>query len=136
MLSPSPSPSPSQNQVSALASPFIAGVAQGILRYQFCLDCGASQSLARYACHQCRSSRLEWRDARGLGTVFALTEITRAPSDSFRALVPYTLLLVTLDEGARLMAHGRAPLKIGDRVVARFFVHDDQPLIIFHALAE
>lgn len=123
-----------QNQCLGLASPFVAGLAQGVLRYQSCLDCRASQSLARYACQKCRSSRLEWRDALGSGTVYALSLISRAPSDRFRALLPYTLVLVTLDEGVRVMAHGQAPLKIGDRVVARTFVHDDKPLIIFHAL--
>lgn len=122
------------NQTLGVASPFVAGLGQGVLRYQSCLNCRASQSLARYVCKNCRSSRLEWRDARGIGTVYAISLISRAPSDSFRALLPYTLVLVTLDEGVRLMAHGQAPLKIGDRVVARTFVHDDKPLIIFHAL--
>jgi uncharacterized protein len=129
-----PNPNPNSKPNIGLAGPFVAGVGQGVVRYQSCLDCGVAQSLARYACQNCRSPHLQWCDAIGTGTVYALTVVARAPSDSFRALVPYTLVLVTLDEGFRLMAHGHAPLKIGDRVVARTFVHDDKALVIFHAL--
>jgi uncharacterized protein len=116
---------------SDLASPYLDGVTEGVVRYQACQDCGAAQSLARFACQECRSSRLAWRDAAGTGTIYAITVVTRAPNDSFRALVPYTLVLVTLDEGFRLMAHGRDELKIGDRVVAKSFVHDGKALMTF-----
>jgi hypothetical protein len=48
--------------------------------------------------------------------------------------VPYTLVLMTLDEGFRLMAHGRDRLKIGERVVMQTFMHDGQLLVVFSAL--
>jgi uncharacterized protein len=120
-----------QALVSGLASSYLEGLSKGLVRYQSCKGCGAAQTLARYACHQCRSSKLVWLDASGLGTVYSFTVITRAPTDSFRALVPYTLLLVTLDEGPRLMGHGQGGLKIGDRVRAGSMTHDGKPLVLF-----
>jgi uncharacterized protein len=106
-----------------------------MLRYQFCLDCDSPQTLTRYACRKCQSLKLAWREAKGTGTVYAITLVTRAPSDSFRALVPYTLVLVTLDEGPRVMAHGHADLKIADRVSAQSFKHDDRTLFLFQKMA-
>jgi uncharacterized protein len=107
-----------------------------LLRYQSCEACGAAQTLTRYACQACRAPNLRWRDSLGIGIVYSLTVVVRAPSESFRALVPYTLVLVTLDEGPRLMGHGQAHLKIGDRVSAQSFTHDGQSLIMFHRAQE
>ena len=53
-------------------------------------------------------------------TVASATEVTRAPSKDLQAYAPYTLLLVDLDEGCRVMAHGDPGLTIGARVKAGF----------------
>ena len=53
--------------------------------------------------------------------------------DEFRALAPYTLVLVQLDEGPHLMAHATAGLRIGDRVRAGFFEHQGRTLVRFAA---
>ncbi len=118
-------------QGSSLAAPFRDGLADGIIRYQRCRDCGAPQTLARYACHVCGSENLAWHDAAGKGTIYAVTIVTRAPSDSFRALAPYTLVQVELDEGPRLFGHGEKGLAIGDKVVANTFAHDGRNLLLF-----
>ena len=114
-----------------ISRPFVEGLARGVLRYQCCMDCGAAQKLARYACRACGSTRLEWKDSAGGGTVFAASVVTRAPSEAYKALLPYTLVLVDLDEGARLMAHAEPGVTIGERVVAGFFEHDGRRLIRF-----
>jgi uncharacterized protein len=112
-------------------SPYAEGIARGVLCYQRCTDCGAPQTLARYACQRCGSTSLAWLDSVGHGTVYATTVVTRAPSEEFRALAPYTLVLVDLDEGPRVMAHGEPGLAIGDAVSERKLVHDGKSLIIF-----
>jgi uncharacterized OB-fold protein len=114
--------------VSAL---YVDGLAVGVLRYQRCATCDQVQRLARYACERCGSDRLEWLDAEGIGTVYAVSEVSRAPSMPFRTLVPYTLVLVDLDEGARVMGHAEPGVVIGDRVVAGYFEHDGRPLLRF-----
>ena len=113
------------------AVPYLDGLERGVLRYQRCTACGAPQTLTRDACTACGAESPAWLDARGVGTVRAVTVVSRAPSDTFRALVPYTLVLVDLDEGARVMAHGEPGVAIGERVVARFFRHGGRALVRF-----
>ncbi|MCA7083084.1 OB-fold domain-containing protein [Cupriavidus cauae] len=111
--------------------PYAEGLEAGRVRYQSCGDCGAAQSLERHACQRCGSVRLAWRDAAGVATVYAVTAVARAPDDSFRTLVPYTLVLATLDEGPRVMGHAEPGVAIGDRVRAGFFRHGAQTLLRF-----
>ncbi|QNN57091.1 OB-fold domain-containing protein [Diaphorobacter ruginosibacter] len=114
-----------------LAAPFTEGLREGVLRYQRCTDCGHAQTLARYACQRCASESLQWQDACGLATVRAVTVVSRAPSDEFRALAPYTLVMAQLDEGPRLMAHAAAGMQIGQRVRAHCFEHGTRTLVRF-----
>lgn len=115
-----------------LATPFTDGLRDGVLRYQQCTACGSAQTLARYACQHCgERGALQWRDAAGAATVCAVTEVARAPSEEFRVLVPYTLVIVQLNEGPRLMAHATPGVCIGDRVRAGFFAHQGRTLVRF-----
>lgn len=123
--------SDSIRSASALAAPFVEGLAQHTLRFQSCTACGHAQTLARYACANCASTRLDWKTARGTATVHSVTVVSRAPSDEFRELAPYTLVLVTLDEGPRLMAHATPGVRIGERVAAGFFAHHGRVLVRF-----
>lgn len=115
----------------SLAAPYRQGLAQGRLRYQRCRACNAAQTLAHYACRACGNTDLVWQDAAGTGTVYSMTLVTRAPSEAFRALAPYVLVLVDLDEGPRLFGHGAADLAIGARVAATFFEHAGEQLVRF-----
>jgi uncharacterized OB-fold protein len=104
--------------MAGAASPFTDGVAAGVLRYQRCADCGQAITGQRFACTACGSTRLAWHDGAGTGTVWSVSTVHRAPTDAWRAEAPYTLVLVTLDEGPRVMAHGVPGLVIGQRVQA------------------
>ncbi len=90
----------------------------GVVRFQRCDGCGHAFDVTRFACPRCGGIELTWQDARGLGIVYATTEVNRAPSHAFERLVPYLLVLVDLEEGLRIMAHGEPGLRIGDRVQA------------------
>ena len=114
-----------------LSAPFVEGLQRGEIRYQACIACGAAQTLARYACRACGSAQLEWRTAGGSGRVYSMTSVARAPSDEFRALAPYTLAIVELQEGPRLMGHASPDVRIGDPVVAHVFEFGDRRLIRF-----
>ena len=115
-----------------LAAHFWNGCAAGELRYQRCRACAAPQSYPRAFCLRCGGADLEWRIGRGRGTVYAWTRVERAPSDEFRALAPYLIVLVDLDEGYRMMGHGAAQLAIGERVRAGFFEHGRRHLPRFY----
>ncbi|MBU67303.1 MAG: DNA-binding protein [Cupriavidus sp.] len=114
-----------------MSGPFSEGLAAGALRFQCCESCGAWQPLQRHACRACSNTRLIWRDATGMATVYAVTEVFRAPTEAFQALAPYTLVLATLDEGPRVMGHGEPGIVIGQRVRAGFFDVDGQTLLRF-----
>ena len=114
-----------------LAAPFNDGLRAGVVRYQRCAACGQAQTLARHACQRCGHEDLRWHDAAGTATVRAATVVARAPSDDFRPLAPYTLVIVQLDEGPRLMAHAASGVQIGQRVRAGFFEHHGRTLVRF-----
>ena len=48
--------------------------------------------------------------------------------------MPYTLVIVELAEGARLMGHATPGVAIGQRVRAGFFEHQDRQLIRFNPI--
>lgn len=65
-----------------------------------------------------------WVDVSGRGTVYSYTVIRQNFSRAFRALLPYVVALVDLDEGPRLMTNivGCDPgaVRIGLPVRVRF----------------
>jgi uncharacterized OB-fold protein len=73
--------------------------------------------------------------ASGRGTVHAVSVVHRAPAEALRTHVPYLVALIDADEGFRLMAHGDAALRIGDRVQAGFRVFGDRLIPHFQKLA-
>lgn len=119
---------------SSLAQPYLDGLGHSQIRYQHCADCGRAQTFAHDACQYCGSEKLDWKASSGRGRVYAATVVSRAPSEAFRALAPYTLVVVEMQEGARLMGHAAPGVRIGDSVVATYFDHLDQRLIRFEKL--
>jgi uncharacterized OB-fold protein len=115
----------------SLAQPYIDGLAKNEIRIQHCTACGQAQTFAHDACQLCGAESLVWKMSAGRGIVYAATIVARAPSDVFRPLAPYTLVVVEMEEGARIMGHADPEVRIGDRVVASFFAHQGQTLIRF-----
>jgi uncharacterized OB-fold protein len=113
-----------------LAQIFWQRCAAGTLGYQRCAACGCAQFYPRPFCARCGGAAA-WVDSKGCGTVYAVTRVERAPSPDFAALVPYDILLVDLDEGFRMMAHGAPGLAIGDRVRVSFRSHGERALPYF-----
>lgn len=111
--------------------PFTDGLALGQLRYQRCEHCGQAQTLSRLACAACGSEHLAWHRSGGQGRVLAASVVSRAPSDAFRPLVPYTLVVVELDEGPHVVGHALPGTAIGDRVHAGTFEHERRRLLRF-----
>lgn len=73
---------------------------------------------------------LEWIEARGLGTVYSVTIVNQKPPTP-----PYNIVLVDLDEGARLMSRvdriDPSEIRIGMRVEARILEEAGAPLLVF-----
>jgi uncharacterized protein len=111
-----------------LAVEFWNACSRGELRYQICGACKQAQFYPRPFCAKCGSEKLTWASSKGAGTIYAVTRVERAPTEDFRALQPYSIALVDLDEGFRVMAHADTSLAIGDRVRATFFAHGERHL--------
>jgi len=122
-----------QHAAQPLSQPFVDGLKQQRIQIQRCKHCQAALTLARYACTECGSDALEWVASGGAGTVYARTIVSRAPSDLYRPLAPYTLVIVQLDEGSRIMGHAVPGVEIGQRVKAGFFDHAGMTLIRFES---
>jgi uncharacterized OB-fold protein len=105
---------------------------QAGLAYQACPVCEAIWYFKRGFCPACGAPGPEARQASGLGTVCAVTLVTRAPSDELRQHAPYLICLVDTDEGFRVMAHGSVGLRIGDRVQVKFVELAGRLIPFFH----
>lgn len=84
--------------------------------YQQCQACQHLWYFHRGFCPHCGHGAPRTLTSAGRGVVHASTLVLRAPSDEFRAIAPYCLVLVDLAEGFRLMAHADPALQIGDAV--------------------
>ena len=115
----------------SLAQPYLDGLTHHQIRFQHCTTCGYAQTFAHDACQHCGAESLVWKTSSGRGRIYAATIVARAPSDAFRPLAPYTLVVVEMQEGARIMGHAVPGVQIDDPVVASFFIHQGQTLIRF-----
>ena len=118
--------------VNADTAPFWSGCARGELLYQCCVACGRNQFPPRGHCAHCQADGLEWRASARAGSVHTFTVVHRAPSAAFKAQVPYTIALVDLDEGFRLMLNvldsPPREVAIGSRVRVVFRPQDETML--------
>lgn len=93
---------------------------RGELSFQRCAACSATVFYPRHACPVCLSEGLAWRTSTGQGALYAFTIVHRAPTQALRAMAPYAVAMVDLDEGFRLLARvvnaGGAALHIGQRM--------------------
>ena len=90
------------------------------IAFQHCGACGAVWYFARGFCPRCGALGPATRQGSGRGTVYAVTTVSRAPSPELRALAPYRIALVDMEEGFRAMAHAAAGIAVGDTVRTRF----------------
>ena len=74
------------------------------LSYQQCDDCSTRIAYPHVVCPHCLSDRLTRLQAAGTGTVHSFTTLHRAGVRTMADRVPYTVLLVDLDEGVRVLA--------------------------------
>ena len=89
------------------------------LQFDRCAACGHWQATERACCEACgHTGALELRQGSGRAIIHAVTIVSRGPSEAFKALEPYTIVLARTVEGPLLMGHGAPSAAIGDHVVA------------------
>ncbi len=97
-------------------SRFADELREGRLMGTKCKSCGEIYFPPRADCTKCMASDMEWRRHSGKGKLVTFTTIHAAPT-GFEDMAPYTIGVVDLQEGGRLLAwvEGIKPeeLKIG-----------------------
>jgi uncharacterized protein len=85
-------------------APFWDAARRHELVAQRCLDCGAFRFPAREVCSSCLSRRAEWERVSGRGRVFSLVVMHQASHPWFASRTPYAVVVIELDEGARMLS--------------------------------
>jgi uncharacterized OB-fold protein len=125
--------------IDALNAPYFEGTAKGVLRLQHCLVCDRCWHPPLPRCPHCHSKQIEWRAARGTGTLYSWTDVHHSVHAATADWVPYRVVLVDLDEGPRLVAgmdFGGEPPTIGASVRVVFRPVAEKIVLPYFVLAQ
>ena len=73
------------------------------LRFQRCTNCSTWRHVPRDMCAKCGSFALEWAKSSGKGKLFSWTTAVQPMLPQFADLVPYSPVVIEMDEGVRLV---------------------------------
>lgn len=103
---------------SEAAAPFWQATRERRLVLPWCSACEQPIWYPREVCPACLGTTIEWRDASGLGVIYACTVEHHSQTSALEA--PYVVALIELDEGVRLMSNvvggPSQEVVVGDRV--------------------
>jgi uncharacterized OB-fold protein len=83
---------------------FWQGIREGRLLLQECRRCGHVWHPPADVCRTCQSFEIGWRPVAGTGTLYSYTVVHHPVHPVVEAWVPYTLCMIALDEGPRILA--------------------------------
>jgi uncharacterized OB-fold protein len=81
-----------------------AALQAGKLTFQRCRNCANAWLPPREECPRCLEPDFEWESASGRGTLVSWCVYHRTPLPEFRDRTPYTVYIVELAEGPRLIS--------------------------------
>jgi uncharacterized OB-fold protein len=91
-------------KMRGFAADFYAYCKQHELRFQRCTDCATWRHVPRDMCAKCGSFAWEWAKSSGKGTLFSWTTAMQPMLPQFADLVPYSPVVVELEEGVRMLS--------------------------------
>lgn len=126
---------PSYEPTDSQDSEYRAFLANGQLKLQQCSSCGHIRPPAPWICPECLSTDWFWCDSPGHGQIEGLVWYMQ-PVDKRFADVPYSVALVKLDEGPRLIGNivetAFGDVAVGQRVEPVFGTgYADRPVVNF-----
>jgi uncharacterized OB-fold protein len=92
-------------KIADINQPYRDGLASGRLMFQRCKACGNAWLPARSECPKCLSADCAWVAARGDARLVSWVVYHRAFNEAFKTRVPYTVAVVQLNEGARMISN-------------------------------
>lgn len=115
--------------------PFWEATKNHELRYQVCDDCGGVVFHPRRHCTHCLSLNLSWRTSAGEGTIYTYSVVRQTYHPAFKALLPYVVAWVDLDEGFRMLSNvvgiASEAISVGQRVRVEWEEHGEVALPVF-----
>jgi hypothetical protein len=106
--------------VTPALEPFFAAAKRHELVVERCKGCGAHRFPPREICSACLSREAEWVKVSGRGEIFSITVMHQVYHPGFADEIPYAVVNVKLDEGAKMISNlvGVRPhdVRIGMRV--------------------
>jgi uncharacterized OB-fold protein len=88
------------------SAPYWTALAQGRLELQHCPTCGHWTWPPRPICSGCHSEGMAWEPVAGTGEVHSWIVTHQVYAPTFVELVPYTIVLVRLDEQDDILIPG------------------------------
>lgn len=92
-----------RSKLADIGRPYFEGAERGELLLPRCNSCGRHFFYATVLCQHCRSDDWDWVPSKGDGEVYSHTAVHRPLGSSLKA--PYVVVVVTLDEGVRVMSN-------------------------------
>jgi uncharacterized OB-fold protein len=89
------------------SAPYWAALADGRFELQHCRDCRRWTWPARSICSGCHGENLAWEPVSGAGEVHSWVVTHQVYAPEFVDLVPYTVVLVRIDEQDDILIPGR-----------------------------
>lgn len=86
-------------------------LAAGRLTFQRCSACGHAWLPPSEECPSCLGTQHEWEDASGRAQLVSWCTYHRTPLPEFEERLPYTVYLVELAEGPRLISGPAQPIE-------------------------
>lgn len=126
-------------EINDLNAPYWSGLAQGEVRLQRCGTCGRHQYPAESFCYECGAQDLSWVAVSGGGTVYSFIVVHQQYHKAFKDFMPYTVVIVQMDEGPRMLAAMLGPrrtIAIGDRVKPCIRRVDNERAFLTYELSE
>lgn len=102
-------PDPDLLTVTPLTEPYWAALERGELHHLRCASCGNAFLPAREECPRCLSGDVAWEPTSGRGRLISWVVYRQAPLPAFADRVPYTVAVVELEEGARMISNVVGP---------------------------
>jgi uncharacterized OB-fold protein len=106
-------------EINELNAPFWDGLAHGEVRLQKCGLCSVHQYPAETFCYECGATEMSWVAVKGEGTLYSFIVVHQQYHKAFKAFMPYTVAIVQMDEGPRMLSAMlglKKPIAIGERV--------------------
>lgn len=89
----------------ALNAPYWDSLAKGVLSFQRCNACGHAWLPARGECPNCLAEKWQWMPAAGGAKLISWVVYHMAYHAAFANRLPYTVAVVELDEGPRMISN-------------------------------